>query len=429
MAGRYGAQVVDVVLISRLIALTGLGALTLALLLVVAGAFLRFRGRRPGRLWARAVSLTVGLHVGTLVLISESNPLERAVILTVIGAVTIGLLWRERRVQAGLFLAASAVPWTVLWAYYAVMLVTADPDFEPFGTWTSFVFGLVPLVAGLGLALAGDPPRAEPDRAPAGGPPDARRIGLVAQVVLAPESVGPFPISELAAFVTTVVTILIVGALGLPDPARPLAQIAAGALLGHEARFIARPARARRAHEAFSWLADWEIKRGKALTGRGLQVTRRGVRAWLDAVPDRPETRWMRVEYLAFLGRLDEARAVAATMPEGTPWERFEKISTREFVEWLAGGNGGLDEVRAAAAELDPADEDSRLRAEVAIAIGETRRLAAEHGPEAGLPPLLAVRDRLGPRADGQLRRALWRMYLPISLGTAIVLTLVGSLD
>ena len=44
------------------------------------------------------------------------------------GLLTLGLLWRDRRVQAGAFLAGSALPWTVVWGYYAFGLVQGVPS-------------------------------------------------------------------------------------------------------------------------------------------------------------------------------------------------------------------------------------------------------------------------------------------------------------
>jgi hypothetical protein len=87
----------------------------------------------------------------------------------------------------------------------------------------------------------------------------------------------------------------------------------------------------------------------------------------------------------------------------------------------MRGGDGDPEAVRAAANEIDPADEEARLRAEVALAIRESARIAADRGPEHALEPLLRARQLLGERADNQLIRALWSRYLPISFVTAVV--------
>ena len=97
------------------------------------------------------------------------------------------------------------------------------------------------------------------------------------------------------------------------------------------------------------------------------------------------------------------------------------------MADWIPGGPGTPDALEEALAGLAGADEDTRLRAEVSMAIREARMIAAERGREAALEPLLRVRDRLGKRADGQLHRGPWRRFLPVSVITAVVVTLLGQ--
>ena len=388
----------------------------------------RFAGRAPGRGWGTLFLVGLGGQLGLLILTAERDPLGRALYVGVIAAVTLALLWRERRVQAGAFLLGAALPWTLLWGAYVTLLVVEGADFEPYQTWTSFVIGLVPVFVALALLRAGDPLPPEPNPAAPAGKPGSRRIGVVAKAVAAPESLGPIPISELASLAATVVAVLGVGLLGLPWPLEPVVQIAAGTLAGVEARILVRPSRAQRAFEAFSWLGEWEFQRVRALTGREVPLTPPAAEKWLEWFPDRPEARWIRVEILCLLYRLDEARQIAETMPTETAYDRFERVYALDLVDWMAGGDGDPAAVRAAAAELDRADEDTVLRAEVAIAVRETARSAAAIGPEGAAEPLARVRKRLGARADGQLRRALWGRTLPISAVTSIVvLVLFGT--
>jgi hypothetical protein len=214
--------------------------------------------------------------------------------------------------------------------------------------------------------------------------------------------------------------------LGIPFPLEPISQIVLATLAGNAARLVARPARARRAYEAFSWLAEWEIARANELTGRGTPMRQGAVASWLAAIPDTAETGWLRVEGLAWLERYDEAREVIARMPVGTPYERFEQRQAADLIDWMTGGEGDPDGLRAAADEIPAHDEESRLRAEVALAIRESARIAAERGPEEALEPLVRARDLLGARADNQLVRALWPRYLPVSALVAVVITLVS---
>ena len=90
----------------------------------------------------------------------------------------------------------------------------------------------------------------------------------------------------------------------------------------------------------------------------------------------------------------------------------------------IAGSVSGGCVEGAAAEEIDPADEDNRLRAMVTIAIRDSARIAADRGPEEALEPLLRARDLLGARADNELVRAMWRRYLPASVVVAAAVTL-----
>jgi hypothetical protein len=424
---RYGARVEpDVIAVARAIAALTLAAIVLAGVLVLVAIGLRFTGRKPGRRLGTVVVFLFGVQVGGFIVFLEGDPIARAVSLAIAGCLVLGLLWQSRRVQAGAFLAGAAVPWTLVWGYYAFELVRGAPG-EPFQIWTMFLAGLVPTLIGLGLMVAGDPLAPEPAPGAAAGQPGSRRIGTIAQVVLAPEAIGPIPVSELAAFVATIAGVAVVGLLGLPFPAEPIAQIALGTLAGSEARILVRPARSRRAFEAFSWLGEWEMARVKAATGRSAPGTRRGVEQFLASVPATPENGWMRVELLLFVDRTAEARAAAEAMPARTPAERFERAYAVDMADWIPGGPGTPDALEEALAGLAGADEDTRLRAEVSMAIREARMIAAERGREAALEPLLRVRDRLGKRADGQLHRGPWRRFLPVSVITAVVVTLLGQ--
>jgi hypothetical protein len=416
MLDRYGARVIDQLTVARAIAAITLVVLTATMLLVVAGVALRFANRVPGRRWSAALWSMTGVVVGLLFLQSTSDTVLRVAILVGLGGAVLWLLWRNRRVRAGLLVAGAALPWTVLWGFYLVLLLAGGADFAPLLTATMFVIGAVVTAVGVGLVLARDPVAYVGSEAPRGS---GRRIGLVAQTVLAPEMVGSIPVSELAAMVVGVVTVIAVGLIGLPQPLEAVAQIAIGGLAGTEARLIVRPPRARRAYEAFSWLGEWELARVRTLTGLSVPTSPAAAGTWMRTLPERPDTDWLRVEVLCLLGRVDDARVVASRMPADTPYERFERTHAIDLVEWLAGGPGDPDAVRAAAEAVGDPEADERLRADVAVALREAARIGADHGPDAALQPLLDVRDRLGHRADGQLRRALWRRTLPISLVTA----------
>ncbi len=126
---------------------------------------------------------------------------------------------------------------------------------------------------------------------------------------------------------------------------------------------------------------------------------------------------------LELAGRYDEARAAAAAMPDATPAERWARAEAMESIDWRAGGDGDIEALRAAAAELQPPDGDERLRAEVSIAAAEVKRRMADGRTTPGdaLEPLVQVRSLLGHRADGQVGRALRRRMLPLSIVVGLV--------
>ncbi len=426
MPDGYRARVLELDQPSWLLAVATLIALTAAILAVIAGGVLRMLERRPGRRWSRSMALLSGASVGLLFLQSWSDPVQGMLFVAVAGIVTVWLLWRERRVLAGLFLAAAALPWTALWGMYAVRLVDVPANAAPLATIAFFGAGLLLVLLGAVLARVGDPvPDAAGTRDPAMARP--RRVGLVAEAITTPELIGSLPVSELASLLAVFAAVIGVGLLPLPDPLEPVVQVLAGTLLGSEARLHVRPARVRKAYEAFSWLGEWELDRAREANPHGVPTSPPAAERWLRDLPERPDTRWIRVEVLALLMRLDEARQVAETMPAGTAWERFERISSLDLIDWLAGSEGHPRALQAAAEEVRADGPEMHLRAEVAVAVRAVARHVAEHGPEHALGPLVEVRERLGARADGQLRRALWRRTLPISVIGAVIVTYLLS--
>ena len=252
-------------------------------------------------------------------------------------------------------------------------------------------------------------------------PAHERGIGLIARAIATAEAAGPFNIPAYASAAATVTTVLVVRSLALPDPLASVAAVLAATLLGQEAWLAVRPRPARRAFEVLSWLGEWEFARARSQAGRRSPMSESEAALWVTEVPDSPETRWLRVEVLAWLGRLEEARLVADSMPGATPYARFERLHALDLIDWLSGGDRDEAALLAAVDELHPADGEDRLRADVAMAIRATRMRFAETGSRTALAPMLEARDRVGSRADGQLRRAIWRRRLPVSLLSAIV--------
>jgi hypothetical protein len=331
--------------------------------------------------------------------------------------------------ELGWLVAGAAAPWTVLYAVLLGALYLRLEDVDYWRAWLGFLAGVLPFLLGLVVATARRMPgpmelAALEARAP------ARKLGDVGRAVVAPSIVGPFGLPEVAVL-TALVATWVLGSLLLPGaipwPLRTASLVVISAVLGAEAWLRSWPAPARRAFEAFSWLGEWEMGQVRGLTGSGVPATERGAREWLLAHPERPEERWLRVGILVLAGRPDEARTVAERMPASTPAERLDRAAAWDLADWYGGGDGALEDLETAARDLDPADEEARLRAEVTVAVARVRRLVAtETDPLEAGAPLRAVRERLGSRADGQLRRALHGRLLRTLLVAEVVIVGIG---
>lgn len=406
-----------------------LAALVAPLLFVASVGLGLWQRNRRGRVGAgleALVSLLGGASLGLFILASSG-----ILLLDMVFFVSLTLLayarWHQRkRRQAGLLVAGFALPWTVLWGFYVVATLLGM-TFEPAATWAGFLGGLLVVVLGGVVAALGDPPAPPPDPMAAPGEPGSRKLGTIGVAIMGPTTVGPFRIPDIAAMAALVGS-LIVADLAIRIPFVGLAAgIVLGAVLATEAYVRATPTRSRRAFEAFSWLGDWELERVVALTGLKAPATPKAAEQWLAKVPDSEITRFARAEVLVLAGRLDEAQAAADTLPTATPWQRLERASTLELIDWVRGGDGNLDAVEAALAAISPADSNEHLRGEVVLATARVRQAMSAGLPAEGdrLEPFLEVRERLGARADGQVSRALRKRLIPTFL---LMGALFGSL-
>jgi len=397
------------------------------LVLVAVAGGRRWRGREPGRRLTGVIVLLGGLALGTFLLLSDL--LLAVPFLVVAAGVVRSLLRSGRRREAGWHVVGIALPWTVQSAAYVA--IGGDGDAGPPDLALSaarLLGGLAVVVAGLSLATRGDA-TAAPNPAAPRGQPGSRAVGNVAAAILEPGSVGPFPLSAVAALVVFVavwiVVPLAVSAVAsrrtLPiDPGVASVALAAllSAVLGTEAWIRAMPPRSRRAFEALSWLGEWELATLRNHGIREVPTDRQTALRWLAANPassTEPDVvARLRIDVLALVGRFDEARTLAERLPAATPEDRFRRVSAFDWVDWSAGGNGTLPEMEAVAGEIIPADGDPRLRAEVSIAVARARRRLADGrtAPRDAIDPLLEVRERLGRLADGQVGRALRRRLL-----------------
>ena len=383
---------------------------TLVFLAVVAVAWWRRnRGRPVGGPLEAAIATLGGSLLGLFIVNSQGMLALDAVFLVTTIVLAYGQWQRRRRRGAGFLIAGFALPWTILWGAYVVSLGLGEP-FDPGATWAGFLGGLAIVGAGLVVVARGDPPPPPPDPLAAPGDPGSRRIGTIALAILGPARIGVFRTPDLASLIGLVLSWIVVGSLPFGDRWLMLGlAVVVGAVVASEAWIRALPARTRLAFEAFSWLGEADMERFRSLTGSAVPVTKKAADEWLAKVPESPLTDWARAEVLILAERPAEARAIPDRMPVGTPAERFEQASTRGFVEWANGGSSETSDMEAALEDLGPDGSEARLQGEVTIAAARVR-LAMDAGqPEEGdvLEPLVEVRARLGPLADGQVGRAM----------------------
>ena len=382
------------------------------LVVVVAiAAVRRSRGAPVGPRTTALVSTLVGLNLGLFILVGGSELSITGPFLVAAALFVILELRRRHRTIAGWILAGTALPWTILWAIYLGALLLRLNDFDAGSVVQGLLIGAVPLGIGLVLVARGDPPPLAPAMTAGAGEPGSRAFGTISAAIRAPSLIGPFGISEIAALVAFVAPVVIVPLLLPGDVPRLVAlgiPLLAGSVLATEAYIRAMPTPARRAFEAFSWLGDWELRRFHLSPFR-VPTKPAAAEKWLARHPETPETLGLRAELLSLARRFEEARAVAERMPTSTPEERWDRTETLDSVDWRAGGEGDSAGLAAAAAELLPVDGDEHLRAEVSIATAEVRKRMADgrSTPGDAAEPLIAVRERLGHRADGQVGRAL----------------------
>ena len=401
---------------------------------VAIGAFYLSSRGRLGQLGAAIVSFTGGLMLGTFLLV-DIGVIVRLPVVLAIAALVVGRWRARRRWSAGWLLIGGALPWTLLYGVFSAVMLAGDIPYAPLETLGMFALGAVPLAAGIMLAGRGDPPAAEPRMDSRAGQPGSRDIGSIAHAIREPSFVGPFGLQEISLLVAIVAAFLAVPFVvrDLPAVLRIVLTSAVAAALGTEAYIRAMTPRSRRAFEAFSWLGEWELARAKRIVG-SVPLTPDDAINWIVAHPTgrivMPEELPIRIEIELLAGRRDEARALLEQLPTDTPWQRFELTALRDLVDWRAGGDGFLELMRESADEIQPPDSDDRLRAEVNIAIAQVRRRMADGRTDAGdaAVPLVEVREQLGPRADGQVGRALrWRL-IPQLLVVCLILASAGEL-
>ena len=209
-----------------------------------------------------------------------------------------------------------------------------------------------------------------------------------------------------------------------------LAGAVIGAIAGLAVMRLLIPAGLLRAFEAFSWLGRTEVDRFEARTGSKVPVHRPDVERWLQDNSPGPALHLGRVEILAYIGRLEEARAELDHVVVTGPELEFERATLLQYIGWLTDGDARIEELRAAVADL-ALDAHHRRAADVTIAVARARERFMGADPAWALP-LAEVRPSLGSAASRVVLRDTWRpaaiMYLFIALVAGALASLLPGL-
>lgn len=219
-------------------------------------------------------------------------------------------------------------------------------------------------------------------------------------------------------------TIVSVAALNvLPFLIGPIVGAVVGAAVGLAVERGLLPGGFLRAYESFSWLGRLEMDRFEARTGSKVPVRRADIERWLADNPPSPAMQVGRIELLAFLGRLDEARAELAGMTVTTPELAFERASLAQYVGWLTDGDPRIDDLRSEIADI-PLDAHYRQAADVTIALADARERFMRADPDWAWP-LEDVRPSLGKAPGAVVLRDTFR---PLAILYVVLALLVAGL-
>jgi hypothetical protein len=454
---------------TSIVVIVALGSLVVPAIFLAAlgGASLRRRGgHEPGAAWSGVIAFLGGASLGTLYLAAD-DLLVGAPLLVAVAAIAANQWWNDRRALAGWLVLGAAVPWTTLWTTYLVLVSRGAIELDPADAVPAFLVGAALCILAVVVlvrsrmtrqgwetaadlagssdeAVTAGPSTEAPTEASVAASTDvpsagrtrrvARSFGVVGHAMREPSRLGPFGLPEVAALIALVVSGLALTALsifGLPAIVAYVLVVVVGSALATEAYLRAMAPRTRRSMEAFMWLGSWDLAQVKAATGAGVPTTRGGAAQWLarhrDSSAENATLGSLRVELNLLAGRATEARALVERLPEATPLERFDKAASADIVAWWTSKGDALEVMSETIGEIEPSDGDVRLRAEVALAVARVRHLAVARPPVADpLLPLLQVRERLGARADGVVRRILWPRLYRVFVLAAIVFAVAG---
>jgi hypothetical protein len=398
----------------------------------LAGLVAHWAGWPTRPFWA-AMALMLGFAMGVplpwvLGMIDGSTPagagLSVLLAVTSLTVILVGLAFGGRLRTAGLVLAGATVPTL---GYMGAALI--DDLVEDGGTTLTLgatvAVSAIALLAGVALAIHGDA-NPMPDPAAKAGRPGSHRGGSLTAALMRQATYGFVPPRVLFPFAGAALGSVVGGGEPALSVVACIAGATTGAAVGTEVEVRWIPARPRLAFEGMAWPGLRDIERFQRLTGIPLPVTPTTIDAWL-ATPGTDADAPYRVELLAWRGRVDEARRIAAGLPADTPVDAFRREIALIEVEWRAGSRPDLAPLRRLAATIEPADSDERRMAEGQLATAESEHLLGNLDP-AWIEPLLAFRLTLPPDVAGLHGRSMRRKVRYEAIGSAVVAAITTTI-
>jgi hypothetical protein len=179
--------------------------------------------------------------------------------------------------------------------------------------------------------------------------------------------------------------------------------------------------RMRHALETVYWAASESARRwAEAFGDPRVPANPKQALAWLARHPeDTQETRGARVFVKLVIGDLVAARELVSRLPARSPADRLRRETSAAMVRLVEGGDPDVEGLTLMAEALP--DEADRLHAHADMAILRGLLAAADGGD--WTVPMLDLRERLGGRERGALRRLMWLPIAAMFVVAAVVIT------
>ena len=416
-----GGMVIRPVIIGQMwfwVALAAALAMLASIGLAVFAVVLRYRGRAVPRSLIRLGAGLFGASNGIFLIYMVRADFAWVALAIVAGSFGFDLVRRGHRIAAGILLVTLGLPSGLWWGQFVVGDLLDPASLYLPELWLWWAPGPVLLVVGATLIARGDRAPRAPRTLFQPMPAHVRDPAAIADGLQRALGIGGIPIQVLIAMVAAMVPLFFgvpaALAAGVPWPVVLVLGTGFFVVVAAELNYFALPRRIRLAWEGWSMVGDPEMKRWQATIGTPIPIGTPAVQRWLEANPETPENRWARSELLVIAGQMDEARAVAERLPDSTEWERFESAAQIQFVDWVEGHDADMEQFEAMAEAVGQSESQERWLARAMVASARARDIAVRGGDWTA--PLIDIRRRAGPLADGLLRAQLRRRTYSVML-------------